>query len=73
MILSKHLLPPGEGVLARASLIAVKVPCRPDFPLENLSIHECGSYPPTSLPTGFYEWDLSHISHAWNSSPQAMA
>ena len=35
-ILSKHLLPQGEGVLARASLIAVKVQCRPDFPLENL-------------------------------------
>ena len=35
-ILSKHLLPQGEGVLARASLVTVKVPCRPDFPLENL-------------------------------------
>ena len=28
----------GEGVLARASLIAVKVQCSPDFPLENLSM-----------------------------------
>ena len=37
-ILSKHLLPQGEGVLARASLIAFKVQCRPDFPLENLSV-----------------------------------
>ena len=37
-ILSKHLLPQGEGVLARASLIEVKVQCRPDFPLENLSM-----------------------------------
>ena len=37
-LLSKHLLPQGEGVLARASLIAVKVQCRPDFPLENLSM-----------------------------------
>ena len=37
-ILSKHLLPQGEGVLARASLIAVKVQCRPNFPLENLSM-----------------------------------
>ena len=37
-ILSKHLLPQGEGVSARASLIAVKVQCRPDFPLENLSM-----------------------------------
>ena len=32
------MLPQGEGVLARASLIAVKVQCRPDFPLENLSM-----------------------------------
>ena len=29
-----------------------------------------GSCPPTSLLTGFSEWGLSHISHAWNSSPQ---
>ena len=35
--LSKHWLPQGEGVLARASLILVKIQCRPDFPLENLS------------------------------------
>ena len=33
-------------------------------------IHGCGSCPPTSLPTGFSEWGLSHIFHAWNSSPQ---
>ena len=33
-------------------------------------IHGCGSCPPTSLPTGFSEWGLSHISHSWNSSPQ---
>ena len=38
MILSKHLLPPGEGVLARASLIAGYVQYRPDFPRENLSM-----------------------------------
>ena len=37
-ILSTHLLPQGEGVLARASLVAVYVRCRPDFPLENLSM-----------------------------------
>ena len=35
---SKQLLPQGEGVLARASLIAIKIQCRPDFPLENLSM-----------------------------------
>ena len=33
-------------------------------------IHGRGSCPPTSLPTGFSEWGLSHISHTWNSSPQ---
>ena len=32
-------------------------------------IHGRGSCPPTSLPTGFSEWGLSHVSHAWNSSP----
>ena len=37
-ILSKHLLPQGEGVLAKASLIAVKVQCRPESPRENLSM-----------------------------------
>ena len=38
-ILSKHLLPlQGEGVLAKASLIAVYVQCRPDSPWENLSV-----------------------------------
>ena len=67
-ILSKHLLPQGERVLARASLIAVKIQCRPDFPLGE-PIHGRGSCPPTSLPTGFSEWGLSHISHTWKSSP----
>ena len=38
------------------------------FPTGEL-IHGRGSCPPTSLPTGFSEWGLSHISHAWNSSP----
>ena len=28
-------------------------------------IHGHGSCPPTSLPTGFSEWGLGHISHAW--------
>ena len=70
-ILSKHLLPQGEEVLARASLIAVKVQCRPDFPTRE-PIHGQGSCPPTSLPTGFSKWGLSHISHAWNSSPHLL-
>ena len=32
-------------------------------------MHGRGSCLPTSLPTGFSEWGLDHISHAWNSSP----
>ena len=54
-ILSKHLLPQGEGVLARASLIAVKVQCRPDFPLENLSMDVGPAHQPRSplaFPSG---------------------
>ena len=34
-------------------------------------IHGCGSCPPTSLPTGFSKWGLSHISRAWNGSPHS--
>ena len=54
-MLSKHLLPQGEGVLARASLIAVKVQCRPDFPLENLSMDVGPAHQPRSplaFPSG---------------------
>ena len=51
-ILSKHLLPQGEGVLAKASLIAVKVQCRPDFPLENLSM-DVGSARQPRSPLAF--------------------
>ena len=54
-ILSKHLLPQGEGVLARASLIAVKVQSRPDFPLENLSMDvgpACQTCSPLAFPSG---------------------
>ena len=54
-ILGKHLLPQGEGVLARASLIAVKVQCRPDFPLENLSMDvgpACQPRSPLAFPSG---------------------
>ena len=54
-ILSKHLLPQGEGLLARASLIAVKVPCRPDFPLENRSMDVGAARQPRSplaFPSG---------------------
>ena len=38
------------------------------FPLGE-PIHARGSCPPTSLPTGFSEWGLGHISHVWNGSP----
>ena len=54
-ILSKHLLLQGEGVLARASLIAVKVQSRPDFPLENLSMDvgpACQPRSPLAFPSG---------------------
>ena len=54
-ILSEHLLPQGEGVLARASLIAVKVQSRPDFPLENLSMDmgpACQPRSPLTFPSG---------------------
>ena len=51
-ILSKHLLPQGGGVLARASLIAVKVQCRPDFPLENLPM-DVGPAHQTRSPLAF--------------------
>ena len=33
-------------------------------------IHGRGSCRPTSLPTGFSEWGLCHISHTLNGSPQ---
>ena len=32
-------------------------------------IHGIGSCPPTSLPTGFSQWGLSHISYTWNGFP----
>ena len=54
-ILSKHMLPQREGALARASLIAVKVQCRPDFPLENLSMNvDSARQPrfPLAFPSG---------------------
>ena len=54
-ILSKHLLPQGEGVLARASLLAVKIQCRPDFSLENLSMDVGPAHQPRSplaFPSG---------------------
>ena len=54
-ILSKHLLPQGEGVLARASLLAVWVQCRPDFPLEHLSMDIGPAHQPCSplaFPSG---------------------
>ena len=35
-------------------------------------VHGRGSCPPTSLSTGFSEWGLGHISHAWNGSPYQM-
>ena len=37
------------------------------FPTGEL-IHGCGSCPPTSLPTGFSMWGLSHMSSAYDSN-----
>ena len=47
----------GEGVLAKSSLIAAQVQCRPDSPQENLSVGVGPVYWP-SLPTGLSEWEL---------------
>ena len=58
----------GEGVLAKASLIAADVQCRLDSPQENLSVG-LGPAHQTSLPTGFSKWGLGHISHTWNGFP----
>ena len=41
------------------------------FPTGEL-IYGHGSCPPTSLPTGFFESGLSHISHTWNGSPHTL-
>ena len=60
-ILSKHLLPQGEGVLARASLIAVNIQCRPDFPLENLSMDVGPARQPHS--------PLAFLSGGWATFP----
>ena len=44
----------GGGVLAKASLIAAQVQCRPDSPWENLFVG-VGPVFWTSLPTGLSE------------------
>ena len=69
-ILSKHLLPQREGVLARASLIAVWVQCRPDFPWENLSVHVGPARQPCSplaFPSGGWATFpmLGMVPHTW--------
>ena len=60
-ILSKHLLPQSEGVLARASLTAVKVQCRSDFPWENLSMDVGPARQPCS--------PLAFLSGGWATFP----
>ena len=67
-IFSKHLLTQGDRVLARASLISVKVQCRPDSPGEKLSI-DVG--PSENLaPHWLFQVGAEPLSHAQNSSPQ---
>ena len=47
----------GGGVLAKANLKVAQVQCRPDSPLENLSVG-MGPVCWTLLPTGLSEWEL---------------
>ena len=63
-ILSKHLLPQFRvrEFLARASLIAVWVQCRPDFPLENLSMDVGPARQPRS-PLVFQVGAEPHFPH----------
>ena len=54
-ILSNICLAQCEGVLSRASFLAVKVQCRPDSPLENLSMDLGPAHQPCSplaFPSG---------------------
>ena len=70
-ILSKHLLPQFRvrEFFSKSKSHSSLSTMQAWFPTGEL-IHGCGSCPPTSLPTGFSEWGLNHISHAWNGSPQ---
>ena len=68
-ILSKHLLASGWGSFSKSKSHSSLGTMQAWFPTGE-PIHGCGSCLPTSLPAGFSEWGLSHISHAWNGSPQ---
>ena len=68
-ILSKHLLASQWRSFSKSKSHRSQDTMQAWFPIGE-PIHWCGSCPPTSLPTGFFEWGLSHISHAWNGSPQ---
>ena len=69
-ILSKHLLASGWGSFSKSKSHSSQGTMQAWFPTGEL-IHGHGSCPPTSLPTGFSKWGLSHISHEWNSSPHS--
>ena len=71
-ILSKHLLASGWGSFSKSKSHRSLGTVQAWFPTGEL-IHGHGSCLPTSLPTGFSEWGLSHISHAWNSSPHSLS
>ena len=58
----------GEGVLAKSKSQNSLGTMQAWFPWENLSVG-VGPACRTSLPTGFSEWGLGHISHTWNGSP----
>ena len=68
-ILSKHLLASGWGGFSKSKSPSSLGTMQTWFPTGE-PIHGRGSWLPTSHPTGFSEWGLSHISHAWNGSPQ---
>ena len=55
----------GGGVLAKASLIAAQVQCRPDSPWENRSVG-VGPVCRTSLSTGLSEWELGPRHTEWS-------
>ena len=66
--LSKHLLPnSGWESFSKSKSHSSLCTMQAWFSMGKLS-HGHGSRPPTSLPTGFSEWGLGHISHAWNDS-----
>ena len=65
--LSKHLLASGY-FFSKSKSHSSQGTMQAWFPTGEL-IHGRGSCLPASLSTGFSEWGLIHISHAWHGSP----